>query len=358
MVDTGQTVKEADIVQGLACLGVRPTACVMAHAALSQFGHVEGGARTVISALRSAAGPEGAVLIPSFRDAIRSDYYALRTCESQCPQKLCPSSEPGYTGKVGETLRQQPDALRSCHPTHSWAGVGNAAAFLLQGHRHSLTPCGSDSPFVRLLQHDGIVLLLGVDVNALTNMHVVEDLRNLPYLSAIDREHRHATYTTSGRRIQYVYPDLLHRTMVDAGILRSVKIGNASCHALTTRDLASFLWIITEDDPWCLVLRPAGNQYDPETDARRKTDRMLLSWQSNPDREAWKQLAAASKKTIDPNQFEPTDNPSTDCPAYRGILRGHHRCAANDIGPREKFEDFSAQEPGIATCQHCNWPRS
>ena len=358
------TVTQADIVTGLARLGIEPTCHIMVHASLSKFGHVDGGADTVVAALREAAGEAGAVVIPSFRDSIRSDYYALRQCGPECPQTLCPSTERGYTGKIGETVREQPDALRSCHPTHSWVGVGGDAAFLLEGHGRSLTPCGTDSPFFRLMQRDGIVLLLGVGVNSITNIHAVEDARNVPYLSAIDPPRRHATYTTSGRRIQYKETELLHEALTAADLPRSTRIGAATCLAFNARDLGSFLWLATEDDPWCLVLRPdpgagaraGGRSYEPGEDARGKTQRMAAVWRENPDRNAWRLLLAASHAPRDPVLFAPTDTPQTQCPAYRGVVRGYHRCAANDMPPWESFDTFPADEPGVATCQHCNWP--
>jgi len=350
------TVTHSQIVAGLADLGIRPTSHLMIHASLSRFGHVEGGAPTVVAALREAAGAEGAVIVPSFRDAIRSAHYALRECESSCPRTLCPSRERGFTGIIGETVREQEDALRSCHPTHSWVGVGAGARFLLEGHGKSPTPCGKESPFFRLMQQDGVVVLLGVGFNSLTNIHAVEDIRNVPYLSAIDRKRRHATYTTSGRRIQYRFPELLERACEAAGIIRSTQIGAATCHALRARDLGSFLWVITEDDPWCLVLRPTREVYEPRSDAQRKTARMVQAWRDKPHRDAWTVFLDASARQPEPVCFAPAPEPQTQCPAYRGLARGYHRCAANDLPPWEKFEDYPSDEPGVATCQQCNWP--
>lgn len=349
-------VTQADIVAGLAGLSIRPVCHVMVHASLSRFGTVEAGAETVVMALREATGEEGALIVPSFRDTIRSDYYALRECEKACPQPLCPSRERGYTGIIGETVREQADAVRSCHPTHSWVGVGSDAAPLLEGHCDSPTPCGKDSPFIRLMERDGVLLLLGVGVNSITNVHAVEDARNVPYLSAIDPAHRHATYTTSGRRIQYRYPGLLQKAFEQAGIISTARIGEATCHVFRARDLGSFLWVITEDDPWCLVLRPGRETYEPDRDAQEKTSRMAEAWSANPDREAWRALLEASNREHEPVRFEPASQLRTDCPAYRGEVRGHPRCAANDLPPWESFDDHPLDEPGVVTCNHCNWP--
>lgn len=337
-------------------LGVQAPSRLMVHASLSALGLVEGGADTVVAALREAAGHAGAVVIPSFRDAIRSEHYALRECQDKCPQGLCPSRERGYTGAIGETVREQPDALRSCHPTHSWVGIGSDARFLLEGHCQSLTPCGTESPFFRLIQLDGQILLLGVGIKSLTNVHAVEDARNVPYLSAYDTPHRHATYTTSGKRLQYKYPQFLAAAMREIGILRSGRVGLAICHVVSARELGSFLWVVTKHDPWCLVLRPRGREYNPFEDTCSKVAGMVRAWKRNPDTQAWQLLLEASRQERQPIQFEAAENPATDCPAYRGQARGYHRCAANDLPPWEKFEDYPG-EPGVATCGQCNWPK-
>jgi aminoglycoside 3-N-acetyltransferase len=348
----------AALVAALGKLGLRPTSHIMAHASLSALGVVDGGAATVVDALREAAGPEGAVVMPSFRGAIREPDYGMRACVAVCPQALCPSRERGSTGIVGETVREQPDSLRSCHPTHSWVGIGGGARYLLEGHFRSLTCCGEDSPFFRLMERDGVLLLLGLRARNLTYMHAAEDALNLPYLSAIDPGRRHTTYTTSGRRIQYRYPDLLHAALDEARLLRGGPTGSSTSYVLSAREFGAFLWVVTEDDPWCWTVRPDREGYDPFTDACRKTARMVAVWRERRDPEAWRLLAARSREPRRPAYFRPAAEPATGCPAYRGVVRGYPRCAANDLPPWEKFGEYPRDEPGVATCEDCNWPRA
>jgi aminoglycoside 3-N-acetyltransferase len=75
-----------------------------------------------------------------------------------------------------------PNVLRSLHPTHSVAAFGSLAAQLTAGHALSSTPCGAHTPYAKLLEQDGQVLLLGVGLKNLTVFHTVEALANLPYL--------------------------------------------------------------------------------------------------------------------------------------------------------------------------------
>ena len=124
---------KVSLISSLQQMSLHPPSHLMVHASLSSLGIVEGGAETVVSALREIAGSEGSLIIPSFRGAIRADYYSLSECRNCCPRELCPSREQGYTGIIGETVRKKPDSLRSCHPTHSWVGVGKGATEGVEG---------------------------------------------------------------------------------------------------------------------------------------------------------------------------------------------------------------------------------
>jgi aminoglycoside 3-N-acetyltransferase len=75
-----------------------------------------------------------------------------------------------------------PEATRSLHPTHSVAACGPLAAELIAGHELATTPCGRGTPYARLLDADGQVLLLGVGLESNTVYHTVEALSEVGYL--------------------------------------------------------------------------------------------------------------------------------------------------------------------------------
>lgn len=337
-------------------IGILPGSSLMVQSSLSSLGLVDGGAAAVVDALVSAVGAEGTVIMPAFRDAIRSDSYRIKDCDDCSGKRFCESKEPGTTGIISETLRSRPDALRSCHPTSSWAGVGKNAGKLLEGHRFSKTPCGGGSPFFPLMEQDGYVLLLGVGINSFTFMHSPEDVFGLPYLSAYDSPRRHATYTTSGKRIQYQYPLLFEAALRETGIARVFRIGAGFSILMKAREIGSFLVRAMTDDPWCFILRPRGESYDPFEDACLKTLGMVKAWKADPDRSAWRKLLEQSRKNIEPPGFKPCENPRTDCPAYDGVRNQDHRCLANDPPPWEKFQSDPGRNIGVATCDQCPWP--
>ena len=59
-------MNRADILQGLRNLGVRSGMMLEVHSSLSSFGHIEGGADTLLAALMEALGNAGAIVMPSF----------------------------------------------------------------------------------------------------------------------------------------------------------------------------------------------------------------------------------------------------------------------------------------------------
>ena len=166
-------VRRDDIVRGLRALGLAPGDVVLVHSSLGSLGHVEGGADAVIDALLDTVGTEGTVLVPTLTgsDELDADH----------PPRYDPGETPCWTGRIPETFRQRPDAVRSLHPTHSVAAIGARARELTAGHEHSITPCGPDSPYGRLAQSGGYILLLGVTHEVNTTFHLAEEIVGVPY---------------------------------------------------------------------------------------------------------------------------------------------------------------------------------
>jgi aminoglycoside 3-N-acetyltransferase len=166
-------VSQRDIVQGLRRLELKAGSCVLVHSALSSFGHVQGGVDAVIDALLEAVGPEGTVVVPTLSGSADLD--------ADHPPFFDPSVTVCWTGRIPETFRRRPEAMRSLHPTHSVAAIGPMARALVEGHEFSITPCGPDSPYGRLVQARGFILLLGVTHSSNTTFHHVEEIVGVPY---------------------------------------------------------------------------------------------------------------------------------------------------------------------------------
>ena len=169
---TGLTQRQ--LIQDLQALGLPAGAQVLVHSALSSLGYVAGGADTVINALLATIGAAGTLLAPTLTGS-----EALSPAN---PPVFDPAQTPGWTGRIPETLRQRPQAIRSLHPTHSVAALGAQAQALTQDHVDSVTPCDELSPYGRLAQRiDAYILLLGVDHESNTTFHHIEEIGGAAY---------------------------------------------------------------------------------------------------------------------------------------------------------------------------------
>lgn len=169
-----QTLSKTHLLEGLRQLGLKPGSVVLVHSSLSRFGHVEGGADTVIDALLEAVGHRGTVMVPTLTGS--------SSLSASNPPVFDPINTPCWTGRIPETFRKRPNAIRSLHPTHSVAAIGFQAKTLISEHTFSVTPCDEMSPYGKLAQHpQGYVLLLGVGHESSTLFHHIEELAGVDY---------------------------------------------------------------------------------------------------------------------------------------------------------------------------------
>jgi aminoglycoside 3-N-acetyltransferase len=165
-----------DIYNSLRKLELDRKRAVIAHVSLSAFGHVSGGAETLVGALISIS---EALIMPAFT-------YKTMVIPEVGPLGNAIEYGSGiYTnrmahffyhdmpvdrliGSVPEALRVYPKAARSSHPILSFTGF-NAQRFLeAQSVNEPL------APIRRLHQEAGWVLLLGVGYTVNTSLHYAE----------------------------------------------------------------------------------------------------------------------------------------------------------------------------------------
>jgi aminoglycoside 3-N-acetyltransferase len=154
------------IAEDLRRLGVQSGDALVVHSSLRSLGKVEGGAATVIAALLDVIGPNGLLVFPTFT------YFT---------QVFDPTTDPCLTGTIPESGRSWPGAVRSWHPTHSVAAIGDGAEALCAGH-HLVGGNGLGSPLDLLAARGGSILLLGVGHIANSTIHVGEAHAGVRYL--------------------------------------------------------------------------------------------------------------------------------------------------------------------------------
>jgi aminoglycoside 3-N-acetyltransferase len=164
---------EADLRDCLRSFTPSPVGSVMVHSSLSACGSIEGGAGTVVRALREWL--DG--------DTLAMPAHTYCYPEGAAPAPLFdPKATPSVVGAITEQFRQEPGVLRSLHPSHSLAAEGPDAASLIADHDRCETPCGAGSPYERLVQANGGVLMFGARLDAYTLFHTAEDAAGVPYL--------------------------------------------------------------------------------------------------------------------------------------------------------------------------------
>lgn len=84
-------------------------------------------------------------------------------------------------GKSARSGKKKEDAIRSLHPTHSVVAIGADNKQLVKDHEKVETPCSHGSPFMKLAENSGKILLVGVDHNSNTTFHTAEELADCPY---------------------------------------------------------------------------------------------------------------------------------------------------------------------------------
>ncbi len=78
-------------------------------------------------------------------------------------------------GLPTEIFRRRNDVLRGLHPTHSVAAWGQKSEWLVQEQENDINPFGNKSPFHKLLELDGKIILFDVPFNTMTFEHYLEN---------------------------------------------------------------------------------------------------------------------------------------------------------------------------------------
>ena len=167
-----------DIVSGLDWLGIGRSRPVIAHASLSAFGEVEGGAQTVMQAILSVfetvvmpGFTYKTMLVPEEGPAGNALVYGSYSDSNQMAEFFRPDmAVDRLMGVIPEALRRHPGSRRSLHPILSFVGV-NADRYL--DCQTLASPLG---PVKALVDAQGWVILLGVSHSVNTSIHYAESL--------------------------------------------------------------------------------------------------------------------------------------------------------------------------------------
>lgn len=171
------------IKQGIEALELQER-CICAHSSLGSFGHVEGGADTVIDAFLESG---CTLLVPTFTEGYMvppppgyrlqrngSPWYDGREEPPPASHQIIFTSTDNHVdasmGAIPRAILQRAERVRGNHPHSSFTALGPQAQRLMQG-QHRLDWF---APFRTLIELEGQVLLMGVGLNRMTLIHMAE----------------------------------------------------------------------------------------------------------------------------------------------------------------------------------------
>lgn len=157
----------------LISLGICPGDTVLVHSSFKSMGELEGGAGGFFKAFTELLGEDGTLILPTL-----SFDYVTRQNPIFDIEKT-----PSCVGYLSEYFRTNVSGVvRSLHPTHSCAAYGKLADYIIKDHELDITPVGPNSPFAKLPNVNGKILMLGCSTNSNTSMHGVEETAEPYYL--------------------------------------------------------------------------------------------------------------------------------------------------------------------------------
>jgi aminoglycoside 3-N-acetyltransferase len=167
-----------DLITGLRKIELDPARPVIAHASLSAFGRIQGGAETMLGAILATT---NALVMPAFTyktmvvPEVGPPDNGIDYGRSYATNRMAQIFDPDMPvdplmGALSETLRRHPKSHRSLHPILSFTGIGADPALEAQTYAEPLAP-------IRVLaKEEGWVLLLGVNHTVNTSIHYAEHL--------------------------------------------------------------------------------------------------------------------------------------------------------------------------------------
>ena len=238
-------------------LGVDGSRPAIAHASLSSFGRVHGGAQAVVGALlehfHTVIMPTftyKTMIVPETGPANNAAEYGARGDGNRMADFYTPDMPADrLMGTVPETLRQHRQARRSMHPVLSFSGVNAEEALKIQTLNAPLASIAA------VMEENGWVVLLGVRHIPNTSIHLGERLAGRKTFTrwalTPDGIVECPGFPSCSDGFEAIAPRVKH-------ITRETAVGNALVRVLPLRDLVEITRQLVTADPLALLCDRPG----------------------------------------------------------------------------------------------------
>jgi aminoglycoside 3-N-acetyltransferase len=234
--ETRPVVDAAMLRNAFQQLGLAKGDTVIVHSGISHLGKVTGGPKAIFEIIREMVGGQGNVLYPVF------PFNNLMMNYLESKPSFDVRTAPSKMGSLTDYALKAPDGLRSIHPSHSVLAFGPQRDELVATHHLDVKPFAERSPFARLVDFNGKILLVGVGLNSTTSFHRTEDRLGDKFPVKIygERTFRVPCTGWNGEPLEVVTPahdpfvsrvrdcNLVRDDFLREGVLRELPIGSGT----------------------------------------------------------------------------------------------------------------------------------
>lgn len=241
---------KASLLDDIRKTGIDPLGTLLIHSSMKAIGLVEGGGETVLDAICGYMA-DGLLLFPTHswsENNLKDGIYD-------------PMTEPSCVGILSNLFLKREGVLRSLHPTHSVAALGQKAATYIRRDDAVYTPCPRHGGFGGLYDEGAQILFLGASLKSNTYIHSLEEALNIPdrlnpqfkHIKVVEADGHireidfNGHYSTTGD-VSLNYDKLLE-PMLKSGMAKEVKIGDATSYIVDVRKMADWVVGLLKDNP-------------------------------------------------------------------------------------------------------------
>jgi len=242
----------ASLKTDLKNIGLEKNMNIVVHSSLSKIGWVCGGPVAVIDALKEIITCEGTIVMPAHTGELSEPSYWENPPVPESWWNTIRDTMPAFDreftptramGSIAETFRVSRDTSRSSHPQCSFSAWGRYSSYICEDHSLDF-PLGDRNPLSKLYELDGHILLLGVDFDRNTSLHLSEfRCKKMPNIK------QGAPIKENGERIWKTFDNIdyspcdfneIGRDFVSQRPCKSGKVGEARVYLMKIRDLVDF----------------------------------------------------------------------------------------------------------------------